>query len=178
MIVSQNKERSVIIDVGAQFLEDNKEIASKWLSKCKNKMAAIFFSDNDEKMVVNRDGTIEKFNSSIFKDEIGSCLIYLDEFHTRGTDFQLPDAFAAAVLLGPRIPKDNLVQACMRMRKLAATQSVLFIAPPEVDQSIRAVTKTSIGRLKQCSRRTVGDKAVLPYTETSKFTLHNKRNPS
>lgn len=144
LIVSEDKERSVIIDVGAQFLEDNKEIASKWLSKCKNKMAAIFFSDNDEKMVVNRDGTIEKFNSSIFKDEIGSCLIYLDEFHTRGTDFQLPDAFAAAVLLGPRIPKDNLVQACMRMRKLAVSQSVVFIAPPEVDQSIRAVTKTPL----------------------------------
>lgn len=142
LIVGQDKERSVIIDVGAQFLEDNKEIAAKWLKKREKKLAAIFFNDNDEKMVLNRDGTTEKFNSSIFKDEIGSCLIYLDEFHTRGTDFQLPDSFAAAVLLGPRIPKDSLVQACMRMRKLAATQSVIFIAPPEVDQSIRAVTET------------------------------------
>lgn len=141
LIVSQEKELSVIIDVGAQFLEDNKEIAAKWLGKCKKKIAAIFFSDNDEKMVLNRDGPIENFNSSIFKDEVGSCLLYLDEFHTRGTDFQLPDSFSAAVLLGPRISKDNLVQACMRMRKLAATQSVVFIAPPEVDQSIRAVNK-------------------------------------
>ncbi|KAK5056802.1 hypothetical protein LTR84_012334 [Exophiala bonariae] len=145
LIVGQVKERSVIIDVGAQFLEDNKEIAAKWLNKCnKNKLAAIFFNDRDEKMVLNHDGSTEKFNSSIFKDEIGSCVIYLDEFHTRGTDFQLPDSFAAAVLLGPRIPKDNLVQACMRMRKLAATQSVVFIAPPEVDQSIRAVKETTL----------------------------------
>lgn len=147
LIVGQDKERSVIIDVGAQFLEDNKVIATKWLNKCKKKMAAIYFSNSDEKMVLNHDGTTEEFNSSTFKDEIGSCLIYLDEFHTRGTDFQLPDSFFAAVLLGPRIPKDALVQACMRMRKLATTQSVIFIAPPEVDQSIRAVTKTPSGEI-------------------------------
>ncbi|KEF51501.1 uncharacterized protein A1O9_12418 [Exophiala aquamarina CBS 119918] len=142
LVVGHDKGLSVIIDVGAQFLEDNEMIASQWLSKCKHKLAAIFFNDVDEKMVVNRDGTTEKFNSSIFKESIGSCLLYLDEFHTRGTDFQLPDAFAAAVLLGPRIPKDTLVQACMRMRKLAVSQSVVFIAPPEVDKSIRAVTKS------------------------------------
>ena len=145
LIVSDKHERSVIIDVGAHFLESNKEIASRWLGKCNTKLAAVFFSDNDEKMVINRDGTIQKFNSSMFKDEIGSCLIYLDEFHTRGTDFQFPDTFAAAVLLGPRLAKDSLVQACMRMRKLAVSQTIVFIAPPEVDHSIRAVTGNPSG---------------------------------
>ncbi|EXJ94001.1 hypothetical protein A1O1_02394 [Capronia coronata CBS 617.96] len=140
-IIVEHKPQSpaVIIDVGAQFLEDNREIAEKWLRLCSEKMAAIFFSENDEKMVLNRDGSTELFASSIFKDEIGQCMIYLDEFHTRGTDFQLPDHFKAAVLLGPGLLKDSLVQACMRMRKLAVSQSVTFFAPPEVDNSIRAL---------------------------------------
>lgn len=133
---------SVIIDVGAHMLEGNFDIARSWLDLSpKKKLAVIYFSDNDEKMVLNRDGSTEALASSIFKDELGSCLIFLDQFHTRGTDFKLPDDFAAAVLLGPGILKDNLVQACMRMRKLAVSQQVRFYAPPEVDQSIRSILK-------------------------------------
>ncbi|KIV86455.1 hypothetical protein PV11_02066 [Exophiala sideris] len=139
LIVGQHPSPSVIIDVGAQILESNKDVATKWLDMCKEKLAAIFFNDNDEKMVLNRDGTVEPFVSSIFKDEIHGCLIYLDEFHTRGTDFQFPDRFEAGVLLGPGLLKDTLAQACMRMRKLAVSQSVRFFAPPEVDNSIRAL---------------------------------------
>ncbi|KIX98577.1 uncharacterized protein Z520_05878 [Fonsecaea multimorphosa CBS 102226] len=137
----------VIIDVGAQMLEGNLEIARLWLRLNPEKMAAIFFSEDDEKMVLNRDGSTEPLASSIFKDELRSCLIFLDEFHTRGTDFQLPDNFTAAVLLGPGILKDNLAQACMRMRKLAVSQSVRFYAPPEVDQAIRSVVKDPSGDL-------------------------------
>ncbi|KAK5211702.1 hypothetical protein LTR41_003163 [Exophiala xenobiotica] len=141
LVVDQQPSPSVIIDVGAQILESNQEVAAKWLRLQEAKMAAIYFNDNDEKMVLNRDGTTEPFVSSIFKDEVGGCLIYLDEFHTRGTDFQLPDQFQAGVLLGPGLLKDNLAQACMRMRKLAVSQSVRFFAPPEVDNSIRAFLK-------------------------------------
>ncbi|KAI1615196.1 hypothetical protein EDD36DRAFT_432369 [Exophiala viscosa] len=141
LIVEQNPSPSVIIDVGAQILESNQDVAAKWLAMCTEKMAAVFFSANDEKMVLNRDGTVERFVSSIFKDEIKSCLVYLDEFHTRGTDFQFPDRFQAGVLLGPGLLKDSLAQACMRMRKLAVSQSVTFFAPPEVDNSIRALLK-------------------------------------
>ncbi|OQU94831.1 hypothetical protein CLAIMM_01124 [Cladophialophora immunda] len=138
----------VIIDVGAQMLEGNLEIAQLWLHLCPEKMATIFFSENDEKMVLNRDGSTESLASSIFKDELKSCLIFLDEFHTRGTDFQLPDNFTAAVLLGPGILKDNLAQACMRMRKLAVSQRVRFYAPPEVDQAIRSIAKDQSGDLE------------------------------
>lgn len=141
LIVDQQPSPSVIIDVGAQILESNRDVAAKWLGLQEAKMAAVYFNDNDEKMVLNRDGTAEPFVSSIFKDEVGGCLIYLDEFHTRGTDFQLPDHFQAGVLLGPGLLKDNLAQACMRMRKLAVSQSVRFFAPPEVDNSIRAFLK-------------------------------------
>ena len=132
----------VCIDVGAQMLEENLEIVRLWLEMSrKEKLAAIFFSESDQKMVLNRNSVTEPLSSSIFKEELGSCIIYLDEFHTRGTDFRLPDTFEAAVLLGPGILKDNLVQACMRMRKLAVSQTVRFYAPPEVDRAIRNTMK-------------------------------------
>ncbi|OAP61733.1 hypothetical protein AYL99_03936 [Fonsecaea erecta] len=123
--VTADGSLDVIIDVGAQMLEGNLEIAQLWLRLCPKKMAAIFFSEDDEKMVLNRDGSTEHL----------------------GTDFQLPDKFTAAVLLGPGILKDTLAQACMRMRKLAVSQCVRFYAPPEVDQAIRSVVKNPSGNL-------------------------------
>ncbi|KIW72721.1 hypothetical protein PV04_00897 [Phialophora macrospora] len=140
-LVVSEQSPDVIIDVGAQILEGNQEVATKWLHMCPDKMAAIFFNESDEKMLINRDCKVERFASSIFKDEIGTCIILLDEWHTRGTDFNLPDNSQAAVLLGPGIVKDALVQACMRMRKLTFSQSVRWFACPEVDASIRALMK-------------------------------------
>ena len=139
LIVMQNSSPSVIIDVGAQFLDDNIHIASSWLEMRPDKMAAIYFNDVDEKMILTRDGRKEQLTSSSFREQVVDCLIYLDEFHTRGTDFRLPDFFTAAVLLGPGLQKDACAQACLRVRKLNHTQSVIFIAPPEVDNSIREV---------------------------------------
>ncbi|KIW18198.1 hypothetical protein PV08_02486 [Exophiala spinifera] len=141
VIAQQQPTPSVLIDVGAQILDQNKDVAAKWLAMRTDKLAAIFFNDKDEKMVMNRDGTVEPLLSSIFKDDVGRCLLYLDEFHTRGTDFRLPDQFHAGILLGPGLLKDTLVQGAMRMRKLAVSQTVSFFAPPEVDSSIRTLMK-------------------------------------
>lgn len=68
---------------------------------------------------------------------MSSRLIYLDQHHTHGTDLTLPDDFAAALLLGPRLPKDAFVQAAMRLRKLSESQSIVTFAPPKVDNDIR-----------------------------------------
>jgi hypothetical protein len=146
-LVVREQSPDVIIDVGAQILEGNQEVATKWLLMYPDKMAAIFFNESDEKMLINRDGKVERFASSIFKDEIGRCIILLDEWHTRGTDFNLPDNSQAAVLLGPGIVKDTLAQACMRMRKLTVSQSVRWFACPEVDASIRALMKDSSAKI-------------------------------
>jgi len=140
-VVSGLSNISVIIDVGAQFLESNMEIAKKWLELREDKKAVVFFSDNDVKTVLDRSGSIEPWTSSPLHGRPEDCLIYCDEAHTRGTDFHLPDYFKATVLLGPGLQKDPCVQACMRMRKLGHTQSVVFVAPPEVDNSIRILLK-------------------------------------
>ena len=38
------------------------------------------------------------------------CLVYFDEAYTRGTDLKLSTKYRAAVILGPNLTKDRLVQ--------------------------------------------------------------------
>ncbi|KAF8325266.1 uncharacterized protein EI90DRAFT_2932684, partial [Cantharellus anzutake] len=54
---------------------------------------------------------------------------------------QLPADYRAALTLGPKVTKDRLIQGCMRMRRLGKGQSVLFLAPPDVDRKIRKLSK-------------------------------------
>lgn len=98
-------------------------------------------NDDDEIVVISRDGTVEPLVSSPFAQQLDQCVIYLDDAHTRGTDVKLPSGFRAAVTLGPKVTKDRLMQGCMRMRKLGNGHSVMFFAPTEVDRSIRSATQ-------------------------------------
>jgi hypothetical protein len=103
----------VLLDVGAQVLEfRNDEVAKRWLDQVSEStaQAAVYFNDNDELTVLTRDGNTEPLMVSAFAERLGSCLIYLDEAHTRGTDLKLPIRSRAAVTLGPNLTKDRLVQ--------------------------------------------------------------------
>lgn len=177
-------EISVIIDVGAQTLDRNVDVAFAWLLLRDDKWAAVYFDENDEKMVVTRDTRVTGFQSSPFKEQLHRCLIYLDQHHTRGTDFSLPDNVAAAVLLGPSLQKDSLVQGCMRLRKLAYQQKVVFFGTPEVDNDIRATLKKSavdgidsadvIQWSIQQSCRAIQSQQILRVTRTLEFLKRNK----
>ncbi|KAI0275472.1 hypothetical protein BC834DRAFT_853041 [Gloeopeniophorella convolvens] len=137
-LVAQDPEIRVLLDVGAQMLElQNKELVQCWLSLRSDVSAAIFFNDADDLTVLTRDGMTELLISSPFSRQLGKCVVYLDEAHTRGTDLKLPRETRAAVTLGPKVTKDRLLQACMRMRQLGKGQSVMFFAPGEVDRRIR-----------------------------------------
>ncbi|KAJ0123975.1 hypothetical protein J7T55_012448 [Diaporthe amygdali] len=107
----------VILDVGAQILElNNIEVAKTWLKKHDATMeAAVFVNDDDELCVVDRENRVDLLRASSFFTRLDSCLIFLDEAHTRGTDLRLPSHYRAAVTLGAGLTKDRLVQACMRM---------------------------------------------------------------
>ncbi|KAG2069011.1 hypothetical protein BDR04DRAFT_722981 [Suillus decipiens] len=141
-LIKETPEVRVLLDVGAQMLElRNQELAEAWLRATSNAQAAVFVNDDDELVVVSRDGTVELLASSPFAQQLDQCVVYLDDAHTRGTDVKLPYDFRAAVTLGPKVTKDRLVQGCMRMRKLGNEQSVMFFAPAEVDQSIRSATQ-------------------------------------
>lgn len=116
-VLSLEPPVEVILDVGAQILElVNVEVAKTWLSKHPTKLAAVFVNDSDELSVVDRDGRVDVLRSSSFLTRLDTCLIFLDEAHTRGIDLVLPTKYRAAVTLGAGSTKDRLVQACMRMR--------------------------------------------------------------
>ena len=103
----------VLIDVGAQILEAaNESVARLWLSMTpdENVEASVYFDDRDEIMVIDRESHVESVSSSSFRHRLGSCLVFLDQHHSRGVDLKLPPETRAAVTLGPRLTKDRLVQ--------------------------------------------------------------------
>ena len=104
----------VILDVGAQVLElSNHQFAEKWLrlqAGSDEVKAVVFFDDNDELSVLDRSNFVEPLQTSPFAKQLGSCLVFLDEAHTRGTDLKLPSDYRAAVTLGANLTKDKLVQ--------------------------------------------------------------------
>ncbi|TVY17756.1 hypothetical protein LARI1_G004515 [Lachnellula arida] len=127
----------VILDVGAQLLEDNEKIATSWLDRVApdDAQAVIFFHENDI-FVLNREGMKEPLLISPFAKQMDRCLVYLDEAHTRGTDLKMSADYRAIVTLGPDLTKDRVSQACKRLRKLGQGQSVVFCAPLEVESKI------------------------------------------
>lgn len=114
MIVSMDPPVRVILDVGAQIIElDNLEVAKKWLELLKNDSsieAAVFVDQNDNIRVVDRKGRVESLYTSPYSAQLGLCVVFLDDAHTRGTDLKLPQDYRAAVTLGANLVKDRLVQ--------------------------------------------------------------------
>ncbi|KAJ6258064.1 hypothetical protein Dda_6977 [Drechslerella dactyloides] len=104
----------ILLDVGAQILEfDNREVAKTWLEidQSSDIQGAVFFGEDDQLLVMNRDGRSEPFASSELSQQLECVLVFLDEAHTRGVDLKLPVGSRAAVTLGPNLVKDKLVQA-------------------------------------------------------------------
>ena len=111
MLVSERPSVRVLLDVGAQVLEiGNREVIEEWLLLAPDVKAGIFFYLNDELMVVDREGKLERLMASSFRERLGDCVVYLDEAHTRGTDLGFPTTYRAAVMLGPELTKDRFVQ--------------------------------------------------------------------
>ncbi|CAK7235791.1 hypothetical protein SBRCBS47491_009415 [Sporothrix bragantina] len=132
----------VFIDAGAYILEKtNESLARSWLALAEPHIkAAVYFKETDNRAwVVFRDATaaMAPLVSTPFAERLDECIVYYDEAHTRGVDLQLPADARGALTLALGQTKDHTVQAAMRLRQLGTTQSVVFYAPPEVDQSIR-----------------------------------------
>lgn len=137
LVRAQTPRINALIDVGAQVLEaTNLELVKQWLNLELDAHAAVYFDDRDEAMVLDRSGSVTPLRISPFSGQLDACLIYLDEVHTRGIDLAIPSGARAAVTLGPRLVKDRLMQACMRLRSLGNGHSLCFIAPPEVHRNI------------------------------------------
>ncbi|KAL8767206.1 MAG: hypothetical protein Q9209_006211 [Squamulea sp. 1 TL-2023] len=139
-----NRGIRMLLDAGAQIIElDNIALAKTWLTVDTEAEAAVFFGEDERARVVYRDGKVQPLAASPFLDNLGACVVYLDEAHTRGVDLKMPTEAIAALTLGVMQTKDHTVQAAMRLRQLAISQSVIFFAPPEVHQSILNTCKSS-----------------------------------
>lgn len=163
VVLSLDPPVEVILDVGAQILElVNLAVARTWLNKHPTKLAAVFVNDSDELSVVDRDGRIEILRSSSYFSRLDTCLVFLDEAHTRGIDLILPATYRAAVTLGANLTKDRLAQACMRMRKLGKGQTVVFCISLEIQAKITECETTVASNVTEI---TVGDVVLWSIAE-------------
>lgn len=111
LISRQVPRINVLIDVGAQVLEaTNNQLAKDWLAIDDRAQAALFFDEHDEAMILDRSDSVTPLRISPFQGNLDSCVIYLDEVHTRGIDLAIPIGARAAITLGPRLVKDRLMQ--------------------------------------------------------------------
>lgn len=101
----------MLIDAGAQILEfDNLDLVKAWLEVDPSSPAAVYFNAENKAIVRYRFGHEVPLLASPFADDLGDCLVYLDEAHTRGTDLKMPKNATGALTLGPGQTKDHTVQ--------------------------------------------------------------------
>ena len=101
----------VLIDAGAQILEmDNLSLVKTWLHADYKAPAAVYFDAGNKAQVYYRKGHQIPLLASPFADNLGECLVYLDEAHTRGTDLKIPANARGALTLGLCQTKDHTVQ--------------------------------------------------------------------
>jgi hypothetical protein len=86
-------------------------------------------------MVVNVKGVHEQLDKSPLAES--ECFALYDQSRTRGADLKLRYDAKALVTVGPRMCKDQLMQAVGRLRKIHFDQTVEFVGPQEVSNSIR-----------------------------------------
>ncbi|CAG8139779.1 unnamed protein product, partial [Penicillium nalgiovense] len=135
----------VLLDAGAFILEmDNQTLVRTWLQEDDQAQAAVYFGTDNKPWVQYQTGKTIPLLATPFVDNMKGCLVYLDEVHTRGTDLKLPKDARGALTLGLNQTKDHTVQAAMRLRQLGTTQSVTFVAPSEVHQSIQDICHKTV----------------------------------
>lgn len=101
----------ILIDVGAQILEmDNLSLVKEWLRVDYERPAAVYFNAENKPVVYYRRGHSMPLLASPYADNLGDCLVYLDEAHTRGTDLKMPADACGALTLGLGQTKDHTVQ--------------------------------------------------------------------
>jgi hypothetical protein len=103
----------VLIDAGAQILEmSNFDVAREWLGIDTKAPAIVYFQDN-KPLVLYRNNTHVPLLVSAYAGDLGECLVYLDDAHTRGTDLKIPAKAQGALTLGLGQTKDHTVQSTL-----------------------------------------------------------------
>ena len=145
-IVNYHQRINVILDVGGLFIDGtNQQIAIEWLKiSDKTTIDYVIYFDSDRIYVCDRQYHHHPFATSPACERLDRCIFYLDDIHTRGTDFKFPMTFEGALTLGNGLTKDRFVQAAMRMRKLGHGHSLTFWSSYEVHQQIIKLKTNSL----------------------------------
>ncbi|KAL0243067.1 hypothetical protein GEMRC1_005628 [Eukaryota sp. GEM-RC1] len=139
-VLIENPSFTVLLDVGAVCMLQNKEFASEWLSKYKQHhpdsiISAVLYFENDKLLASNGDVSLN-FHDSIYVEQMDKCLVYLDDFHCRGVDLKFPPRTRAALTLYKGLTRDKIAQGSMRMRKLLMNSPekhcITYLQPPSV----------------------------------------------
>jgi hypothetical protein len=89
-ILRMDPEIRVLLDCGTIILEQsNRQVAERWLNMRDGTVQAVVYFENEELTVLDRVGRAEPLHTSPFAKQLGTCLVYPDEAHTRGTDLEL-----------------------------------------------------------------------------------------
>mgnify|MGYP000039711776 CR=1 FL=1 len=119
------RRSDVVLDSGALVLhKNNVEFSQAWLRIRPDKDACVFFIADRVYYVTHNSEHKHAYRGSPYVDDMSKCLLYLDDEHTRGSDFELPLNARAVVTLGKGITKEKFVQTSLRMRQLASSQSL------------------------------------------------------
>ncbi|CAD7926811.1 unnamed protein product [Amoebophrya sp. A120] len=141
--LKRRKDISVVLDAGGLILhyKDNEAFARAWLAERDRDTEAVVFFRGDKTYVVRQRAPSHArpvpLSSTPYAEDLSKCIIYLDDVHTRGSDFRLPLTTRGLLTLGKGMPKDKLLQACMRLRQLGHGQSLTFAASREVDLALQ-----------------------------------------
>ncbi|KAK8031633.1 hypothetical protein PG990_001367 [Apiospora arundinis] len=133
----------ILIDAGAYILDmDNESVVEQWLDIDKQAKAAVYFKSDNRAWVKYRGKrkTEAPLLATPFADKLEDCRVSRLGAH-KGDRHEIPPSAKGALTLALGQTKDHTVQAAMRLRQLKTTQSILFVAPPEVHLIVVDVCK-------------------------------------
>lgn len=102
LLQETESKTDVVLDAGALVLHmSNEEFSRAWLKQRSDCDACVFFRKDRIVFVSKHDETrVMPFSGSPFEADMSQCLLYLDDEHTRGSDFKLQLHAGALVTLG------------------------------------------------------------------------------
>eukprot|EP01083_Nonionella_stella_P133357 405414_1 len=142
-----NTNINILLDVGAIVQYENKTFAQKWLELRSDMKAVLFFDTSNRLKVLMRTASDQNtpfeellYEISYFKGNLKHVLVYLDDFHCRGTDLPFPDGSIACLTLGAGLERDKLAQGAMRMRKLESKKhSIEYLCSYDVKMQLETM---------------------------------------
>lgn len=147
-----NRCTSALIDAGGLMAGTKNHEVAEFLrlhflrEKQDHKFEAIFYFDTPSEMwcVLNMHGQVLPRHRSPAR--ASSSFVYFDQSRCRGADMQLHPDDRGVLTLGPKMRKDDLMQAAMRLRALGRNQKLLLVGTPEVASSICSHATPEAGR--------------------------------